>query len=238
MLALVDLENENYSRWEESLSRQLRFKYLIESISGQECLLIRYDRLSPYLLNNNDISGVIVSGNFTDWSMYKETDFAGLNSVYQSGLWPLLGICGGFQLLAQAYGARIGPMKIGEATDSENKEVLFDRVEAEEGVVPSEIGFTKLNTVSNHAILSSLPEKFIVYEYHYWEVKTIPAGFKNIARSQNCNVQFIAHGEKPLFGCEFHPEEFTEDHPHGRQILTNFFNIASEISSNELDKLA
>ena len=226
MLALIDLENENYTRFEESLSRQLRFKYLIENISGQECLLIRYHKLSPYLLKNNNVSGVIVSGNFTDWSLYKEKDLAQLKAVYQSGLWPLLGICGGFQLLAKAYGAQIGPMQIGEATDSKQKEILFDRVEADKGVVASEIGFTRLNTVINHPILSSVPEKFVVYEYHYWEVKSMPNGFINIARSQNCDIQFIVHEEKPLFGCEFHPEEFSDEYPHGRQILSNFVNLS------------
>ena len=32
----------------------------------------------------------------------------------------------------------------------------------------------------------------------------------------------MQHNERPLFGVQFHPELFDEEHPEGRKILENF----------------
>jgi anthranilate/para-aminobenzoate synthase component II len=36
----------------------------------------------------------------------------------------------------------------------------------------------------------------------------------------------LAHQSAPLFGAQFHPENYDDAHPDGRIILENFFRIA------------
>lgn len=239
MFVLVDLENPAYSRWEESLERQKSFRALIEEISGQTCSLVCYRDINPYFLNRNKVSGMIVSGNFSDWDMYLADDLAGLLSTFSAGLWPTLAICGGFQLMAQEYGAEIGPIKLtGPARPLKEEPLLFETIDEEKEGLVAEVGFTTLDSLQASPILASLPEKLTVWEYHYWEVKSIPEGFHNLATSENCPIQFIAHDEKPLYGCEFHPEVFTDEFPHGRQILSNFFQLVGKPGRDDLPLMA
>lgn len=240
MLALIDLENRAYSRWEESLARQLAFKYLIEDLSSEECQIIRYNQLNPYNLNDLDIKGVILSGNFSDWDVYDQEDLDRIRAFFKAGKWPTLAICGSFQLMAESYGARIGPMEANAPTlVIDDEPLLFDLSENDSSVgSTAELGFTNLNSNEQNLINANLPETFTVYEYHYWSVNTIPEGFVNVATSQRCKIQLLSHKTKPLFGCEFHPEMFTEEHPHGKQILLNFFNFVKSYTSNDLPMFA
>lgn len=240
MLALVDLENASYRRWNESLVRQLSFKYLLEELTREPCLLLRYDRVNPYLLNKHGVEGVIVSGNFSDWDLYDEADFDGLAAIYQAGVWPVLGICGGLQRLVLAYGGSVGPMQGDIPTlMADQAPELFDRVEDPENSTPlSELGFTRLKVIEDNPLLENLPAELSMYEYHYWEVKELPDCFTNLARSKSCLIQLIAHVDKPLFGCEFHPEMFNSTNPHGRQMLLNFHQIVKSFQTESFEKFA
>jgi GMP synthase (glutamine-hydrolysing) len=50
-------------------------------------------------------------------------------------------------------------------------------------------------------------------------------GFKATASNETCPIQAMQHEEKPLFGVQFHPELFDQEHPDGRQVLENFLNL-------------
>lgn len=66
------------------------------------------------------------------------------------------------------------------------------------------------------------------HKYRFWEVKSPPDGFRVYAESDLCAIQIMAPlGEaQPLFGTQFHPEEYDEAHPDGRRLLVNFFRMA------------
>jgi len=56
-------------------------------------------------------------------------------------------------------------------------------------------------------------------------VKELPPDFIRTARNDVSEIQAIQHESLPLFGVQFHPELFDEDHPHGRTILENFLKL-------------
>ena len=97
---------------------------------------------------------------------------------------PLLGVCYGHQLIARALAGR---KAVGRAA------------------VP-EVTFTLITITTPHPIFKGLPSPFKVMSSHYDEVTMLPPGFKAIARSANCRIQAMAHGEKPVAGIQFHPE--------------------------------
>jgi GMP synthase (glutamine-hydrolysing) len=53
-------------------------------------------------------------------------------------------------------------------------------------------------------------------------VKELPEGFHLTAANETCAIQAMEHHARPLFGVQFHPELFDEEHPEGRKILENF----------------
>ncbi|MEM2936517.1 MAG: hypothetical protein QW231_05010 [Candidatus Bathyarchaeia archaeon] len=40
------------------------------------------------------------------------------------------------------------------------------------------------------------------------------------------DIQAVKHKKRPLYGVQFHPQIYTEEHPDGKKILENFFRIA------------
>ncbi len=63
-----------------------------------------------------------------------------------------------------------------------------------------------------------------MHQNHFWEVKTCPKDFERLAESELCAVQAVVHRKLPVFGCQFHPEEFSESQNHGKILLQNFFD--------------
>lgn len=220
MLIYVDLEHDRLQQqpelWEKSLARRLKVKYRLEELSGQPCLIVRYHRINPALLRQLNARAVIVSGCSTDFEHYGDDSLAGLRAIYQEAVQPLLGFCGGMQLLSQAHGAELGPLgplapgqpdPYGDGFGSGMKQ---------------ERGFRPVRLDATHRLFDGLPRESIFFQAHYWEVKNLPAGFRALAESDLCGIQAIAHRDRPLFGTQFHPEEYDDAHTDGRKVLENF----------------
>jgi GMP synthase (glutamine-hydrolysing) len=224
MIVYVDLEHERFrqdpAQADASLARRLRVKYRLEDISGEPCLIARYTRVSPKLLNDVNARAVLVSGCSTDFEHYAEADLAGLRAVYRAAAWPTLGFCGGCQLMAQTYGAPIaalGPLAPGEPDPYQAAFTPGMRQER---------GFMPVALQASHPLFDGLTSEPVVFQAHYWEVKALPAGFRALAASDLCCIQALAHEQLPLFGTQFHPEMYDEAHPDGRRLLENFFRLA------------
>lgn len=226
MIVYVDLEHDRLrqypDQWEKSLARRLKNKYRFEELSGDACLIVRYSRVSPTLLRDLQARAVLVSGCATDYEYYAEAELAGLRAVYREADWPILGFCGGMQLMAQAHGASIDaidPAPQAAATQPYPESNYRAGMRDERGFMP-------VRVTRPHALVSGLSGQPVVFQAHYWEVKSAPAGFQVFAESDLCRSQLLIHNDRPLFGTQFHPEEYDDAHPDGRQIIENFFKIA------------
>lgn len=127
---------------------------------------------------------------------------------------PVVGICGGHQALALAYGGKVGPIVGGEddclpygknPTERGRHDVTVERPD------PLFIGMgPTLNLVQNH----------------YDEVKRLPSGFINLASNKMCGHQIIRHPDRPAYGVQAHTEYYLRTRPDGGTLLRNFLHIA------------
>jgi len=142
-------------------------------------------------LNAKKPDGVILSGGPT-------LERAGNCSQYVKELdIPILGICLGHQVMAQAYGGAV-------------------RTGAAGGYAAIEI-----EIIEENDILKGLGPKTNVWASHADEVSMIPPDFIRLARSRICEVEAMKHRTKPLYGVQWHPEvSHTE---RGNDLLRNFF---------------
>ena len=224
MIAFIDIEHLrvkalNPAEWKQHLSLMLDIKYRLEEVSGEPCLIIHYEKLTPALLHELEIRSVLVSGNMTEFQHYEEEKLAGLRAVFREAARPTIGFCGGAQMMAETFGsqaAAIDPTGAGDMLDGNWKER------------PHEWGYTPVTQLAPHPLLTDLTQEFTVMEAHYWEIKSVPDGFKNYATTDTSKIQLLAHDTLPLYGTQFHPEEWDKDHPDGRKFLENFFNLGSK----------
>jgi GMP synthase (glutamine-hydrolysing) len=173
-----------------------------------------FQNITPEFVKTLSPSHIILSGQSHPWDRYSTESLAGIFYVIRSTPKPILGVCGGQQQMALAFGAPVD---------------LIERVAPGEGYEGAyrERGFcnVKLDSQIADGLFSGLPETITVWESHCDEVKSLPADFVCTASNQVSPIQAMRHTSLPLFGVQFHPELFDEEHPHGRTILKNFLKL-------------
>lgn len=229
MICYVDIEHEKLlqdpKKRPDFLVRRMEVKLRLEEISGQACLLQRYHRVTRQRLEEWNIRALIISGCGADWSEYDEADLAEMYRIIRAADLPILGLCGGHQLIAKAYGTPIGIMRRLE--------------EGEEDVYPSfgpgylkEWDYTPVRVVKADPIFEGLGEEPVLLEAHYWEVKELPPGFELLASTDACRIQAIRRTGTLVYGTQFHPEYYYYSEEEetlrydGRDLLANFFKLA------------
>jgi len=168
-----------------------------------------YSELVPHTATAEEIAakdpiGIILSG--------------GPSSVYEPGAptldpgvfelnVPTLGICYGFQVMAQALGGVVANTGLREygATDASvirDESVLFDGQPAEQNVWMS----------------------------HGDQVSEAPAGFEVLARTGATPVAAFGNDARRMYGVQWHPEVKHSD--HGQRIIENFLHKAAGLPAD------
>lgn len=176
-----------------------------------EVLTEPFSKVSLSRIQDLDPSHIILSGQSHPWERYTPESLAGVFEVLHQIQQPILGVCGGHQQMALAFGAPVG---------------LMERLEPGNGYegAKRERGFYEVVTDGN-GIFRNLPGQITVWHSHFDEVKALPPNFKATASNETCPIQAMQHQERPLFGVQFHPELFDEAHPDGRRVLENFLDL-------------
>ena len=182
---------------------------------GLEILTEPYHAVSLERLDEIHPTHIVLSGQSHPWDQYKPEALAGVVEVIRKAPQPILGVCGGHQQIASAFGAPVA---------------LMARLEPGEGYAGAkrERGYFAIETddeLERSALFQNLPNRITVWHSHFDEVKELPQGFRRTAFNETCAIQAMEHTERPLFGVQFHPELFNDDHPEGRQILENFLQL-------------
>jgi GMP synthase (glutamine-hydrolysing) len=172
-----------------------------------------FTKVTPEFVKALAPSHVILSGQSHPWDKYEARDLAGVFYVIREARQPILGVCGGHQQIALAFGARVD---------------LIERIAPGEGYEGAfrERGFCPVDLEEDtNSIFANLPETLTVWESHCDEVKDLPNDFTRTATNEVSAIQAMQHTSLPLFGVQFHPELFDEENPHGRKVLENFLKL-------------
>lgn len=109
---------------------------------------------------------------------------------------PILGICYGMQLLAQALGGRV------------------------ERSAQREFGPAQVTITEADSLLADLPQAMPVWMSHGDNVLELPRGFVTLASSETCPYAAAADPARKMYGLQFHPE--VAHTPQGAAILRHF----------------
>lgn len=197
-----------------------------EDASGELCLIVPYDRVTPDLMDRLAPSAVVMSGFARSFEDYPVLSLLGVVDWLLEADTPILAICGSHQLVAfafnqdlhsvrQLHDEPIRPLRPGEPVT--NPDYHPDHY--------MERGFFQLKlTQDGHRdpLFDGLPAP-VVYESHYCEVKQLPPRLEALASTDECRVQAMRHTSRRLYGVQFHPEDASSRFPDGHRILENFF---------------
>ncbi|GAA3204172.1 glutamine-hydrolyzing GMP synthase [Microbacterium terregens] len=168
-----------------------------------------YSEIVPHTATAAEIAaknpvGIILSGGPS--SVYEPGAPALDSGVFDLGV-PTLGICYGFQVMAQALGGEVANTGLREygATDA-------------------------ALTGDGGVLLSGQPAAQNVWMSHGDQVSKAPAGFSVLASTSATPVAAFGSDERRMYGVQWHPEVKHSD--HGQQVIENFLHKAAGLAAD------
>jgi GMP synthase (glutamine-hydrolysing) len=173
------------SQYSQLIARRVREQNVFSELIHYSISADELRRLKP--------RGIILSGGPN--SVYDEAAPKCDPEIWKMGI-PVLGVCYGMQLMAQALGGQVEPAKVRE----------FGRA---------------LLTVVHHGLLfRGLDPSIDSWMSHGDSVISLPPGFRTTGCTLSTSTAAIADEERGFYGVQFHPEVV---HTHGGQdIIRNF----------------
>ena len=224
MLIFVDYEHADAHGdefGERMLAARTRITYRLEDLAGSPCHLVRYDRIDVALLDRLGATAIFISGNSRDPSSYEPERLDPIHAIVRQTPLPVVGFCGGFQLIAQALGAPVVPLDADRVAETDPTIVtLGDGRPFEYGYHPIDVA----DGADRHPLLTDLGEHPVFRHAHGLHVPGPPAGFETLASTASTPVQLAVHDERRIVGTQFHPEYWTDEHPDGRSLVENFLD--------------
>ena len=168
-----------------------------------------YSELVPHTITAAEVQAknpvaLILSGGPS--SVYEEGAPRLDTGIFDLGI-PTLGICYGFQVMAQALGGEVANTGLREygATDA----TLTD---------------------DGGLLLGGQPSFQNVWMSHGDQVAKAPAGFEVLARTAATPVAAFGSEERCFYGVQWHPEVKHSD--HGQEVIENFLHKAAGLASD------
>lgn len=230
-LELRDPDPSRYPELREALTQRIPPCVPIRGSLRVTMDYCHFSEIDPNCFKTEYYDFLVLSPQGTPWHRYRdpyEAKLRGLKELVQRVAMdhklPVLGICGGHQFMALAFGGTVGFI------DPKFEALPMDHYPKE---ARAERGVVSLTTLRDDPIFSGItthPGSFAVMESHYEEVKTIPPPFVNLARSEMSEIQLIRIPGQIVYGTAFHPERgwSSDGQPlasSGKQILTNFLKM-------------
>ena len=219
MIYMVVTETEE--KRESQIARQVPVKIAIEKMTGDPCLIRWFTDVSLEEIRRLGVKAIFMMGFGTDIQAIPRSKYRAVERMALGTEVPLIGICGGHQLLGCIFGGDpyfnypMRKLRRGEPDIAPYHYGMF-----------KEHGFYEVRKVRDDPLFEGLASKFIVAQYHYCEVRRMPPDFVLLATNANCRVQAFRHRSRPIYGTQFHFERYNDDYPDGRRIMANFLKIA------------
>jgi len=176
----------------------------IQDASREPVGRVSYERFDPEFVRDQigKFDAIVLSGSEALYSRPEDRlKFQKAIEGTRSLTLPVLGICGGHQLLAMAHGENIIDMGRG-LRDYYEVEILVD-----------------------DPLFDGLERRIMVRESHQEMVEHLPKGFLLLAKSRDTPIEAMKHERGIVYGVQFHPERHDEAHPAGGVILANFAKL-------------
>jgi GMP synthase-like glutamine amidotransferase len=149
-----------------------------------------WKEIVPSDINNFDL--VILSGSSSSSVVWNHQDFENEVQLIKETKKPIIGICFGCELIAYAFGGSL-------------KQITQEH----RGIREIEILDIELFK----------DKKIRVYEHHKWIIDKIPEHFVVLAKSVD-GPEAIRHMTLPIYGLQFHPENFVDETEGDELFLT------------------
>ena len=197
----------------------------------------------PVAVEDFHPDAIVLSGTLRDFDYYKPELLAGFSDFIHQTPTPVLGICGGHQLIGLSFGARVLTLDQQEQEQRRNNRVTEYQYRFVRIVEPEDPIFQGIDNPESRVWQDYTREGRIlrVWQNHGLQLDCVPEGFQLLARSYLCRNQMMVKrsDNQMIYSVQFHLEKSFEDwhsnptrweHPNesrdGRLLFENFLKLA------------
>lgn len=186
---------------------------------------------------------IVLSGTLRDFDYYKPEILTDFGEFIRTTTIPVLGICGGHQLIGLSFGARVVTLDLQEQSARRENRVTEYQYRLVRIIQPDDPIFAEIDNPQNGLWQDYTREGRIlrVWQNHGLQLDHVPAGFQLLATSYLCRNQMMVKRSagQLIYSVQFHLEKSFEDwnksrtrweHPNesrdGRILFENFLRLA------------
>ncbi len=193
-----------------------RFHDRVQTLANIRCLHLHFTEVVGEDLDRPNVKAILIGGRSKLLKPDRDPEFFPL--IRESNI-PMIGFCGGMQLIGKAYSAKVTSIRKLREGEADPNPRYHPGLFKEWGFLPVEI-------TRRDPLFDKLPDEILVREAHAFHLPEAPPEFEVLAATAECPVQAFKHRRRLLYGTQFHPEAYDDDHPQGRVILENFLRLA------------
>jgi len=186
---------------------------------------------------------IVLSGTLRDFDYYRRDILDDFASFIKTTRIPVLGICGGHQLIGLSFGARVLTLDQQEQDERRTDRVVEYQYRFVRILEPDDPIFRGIDNPESHRWHDYTRDGRVlrVWQNHGLQLDRVPEGFELLATSYLCRNQMMAKRseEQMIYSVQFHLEKSFEDwhknptrweHPNesrdGRILFENFLRLA------------
>ena len=215
----------------------------IERLVKEPSTVIAHVSGIPQAVKDFQPDAIVLSGTLRDFDYYRPELLAGFSDFIHATRIPVLGICGGHQLIGLSFGARVVTLDQQEQAKRRNNRVTEYQYRFVRIVEPEDPIFAGIDNPESRVWQDYTREGRIlrVWQNHGLQLDSVPTGFKLLARSYLCRNQMMVKrsNDQLIYSVQFHLEKSFEDwhksrtrweHPNesrdGRLLFENFLRLS------------
>ncbi len=181
---------------------------------------VHLSELNANLVQEFDPDSIVLSGTLRDFDYYDPALIENFNRFIIPNKVPVLAICGGHQLVGQAFGAMI--VTLDKRQPSERR---LNRI------IEYQYRFVKISDISDPIFagiddpVNQRWEKYTkqqhlvkVWQNHGLQLDRLPEGFRQLARGYRSGIQMMVRRveDQLIYGVQFHLEKSFQDWQHDK----------------------
>lgn len=199
---------------------------------------VHFTELSEELMDELDPDALLLSGTLRDFDFYHPELIGNFNRFIKTNRVPVLAICGGHQLVGQAFGAAITTLDGKLPAERRTNRLIEYQYRFVKITDPEDPIFAGVDDRAEPRWQRYTHRRHLlrVWQNHGLQVDRVPEGFRQLARGYLSEIQMFVRRttQQLIYGVQFHLEKSFQDwnldkyweHPNesrdGRMLFGNF----------------
>ncbi|MEP7270195.1 MAG: gamma-glutamyl-gamma-aminobutyrate hydrolase family protein [Acidobacteriota bacterium] len=187
-------------------------------VNHPEVRVVHLSELNQALVDEFDPDAIVLSGTFRDFDLYSDLLLDGFNRFIRHTRVPVLAICGGHQLVGQAFGATIITLDRKLPRERRTNRIVEYQYRFIKITQPHDPIFAGIMDHPDHRWQKYTQRRHLlrIWQNHGLQLDRLPDGFTHLGRGYLAEIQMMVKrdAKQLIYAVQFHLEKSFQDWQH------------------------